>query len=253
MSPQEIKSKGRNARKNRTNLELKGDPDRSTKIDNGKRQLIITKAITLFANSGYDNVKISDITSSIGIAKGTLYLYFKTKKDLFIECFGELNRLLQTLETLDEIHNEKDFYLRNRNRWVRFAERYSDFGGILNALRTACGSNDIEIRTKARETYDVIIEPLRRDIVNAIENGSDPDLDPELISHYFLGASESLAFRLYIDKRYTINDISEVIKNLCRKVMTPNRSGVDSEKRDDDAIGKITDKCGTSNGVSPSQ
>lgn len=53
-----------------------------------KEQAILTKnniyniAIDLFNKNGYENVSIEDITNKAGIAKGTFYLYYKSKKDL---------------------------------------------------------------------------------------------------------------------------------------------------------------------------
>lgn len=249
MPHQEFDRKSRKIRSYRTSRGLSEASNTISDTDGGKRQLIISKAITLFAKFGYDNVRISDITNSIDIAKGTLYLYFKTKDDLLLECFGELNRLLQILENRDEIRNEKDLSQKNRNRWIGFAARYSEFGGLLNLLRTSCGSNDEVIRKKARDTYDLFIEPLRRDIKNAIEEGSVCDIDPELASYYLVGAAESLAFRLNIDNRYTITGIGKAVYRLNEKALAPDKSEERADKSEDDRIGMISDIGGTSTEV----
>jgi len=244
-----LEAKSRKARRSGTDGESNGSSDVNGRTDNNKRQMIIRKAITLFANLGYDHVRISDITDSIDIAKGTLYLYFKTKKDLLMECFGELNRSLEMLESREEIRNEKDIYVKNTYRWIGFAERYSDFGGILNVLRTACRSQDEEIRLRAMETYDVIIEPLRRDIKSAIENGTICNVDPEITSYYLLGAAESLAFLLETNKRYTIKEIGEMVYYFNRKTLAPDISGEHPEKPKNNIFGKISDKCGTTSEI----
>ena len=53
-----------------------------------KRDRIIEAAIMVFHEHGYERARISDITDSLGIGKGTLYLYFRSKKDLLLQCLG---------------------------------------------------------------------------------------------------------------------------------------------------------------------
>ena len=53
-----------------------------------KRERIIEAAIMVFHEHGYERARISDITDSLGIGKGTLYLYFHSKKNLLLQCLG---------------------------------------------------------------------------------------------------------------------------------------------------------------------
>ncbi|MEW6605366.1 MAG: TetR/AcrR family transcriptional regulator [Thermoproteota archaeon] len=48
------------------------------------KEKIIQAAIESFSQSGYDRTKMEDIAKRLGLSKGTLYLYFKSKEDLFI-------------------------------------------------------------------------------------------------------------------------------------------------------------------------
>jgi AcrR family transcriptional regulator len=48
-----------------------------------KRQVIIDIAIDEFADNDYKNASISNIASRAGIAKGSLYQYFKDKRELY--------------------------------------------------------------------------------------------------------------------------------------------------------------------------
>lgn len=44
---------------------------------------IIAAALEVFADVGFAQAKISDIAKRAGVAKGTVYLYFQTKEELF--------------------------------------------------------------------------------------------------------------------------------------------------------------------------
>ena len=48
------------------------------------RNRIIHAAIESFGQTGFDRTKMDDIAKRLGLSKGTLYLYFKSKEDLFL-------------------------------------------------------------------------------------------------------------------------------------------------------------------------
>lgn len=48
------------------------------------KQLIIDKALQVFSSKGYHAATVEDIARAAGLAKGTLYQYFKSKKDLLL-------------------------------------------------------------------------------------------------------------------------------------------------------------------------
>jgi AcrR family transcriptional regulator len=47
------------------------------------KKRIIEAAITVFAKKGFHQAKMTDIAKEVGVSKGTLYQYFKSKEDLF--------------------------------------------------------------------------------------------------------------------------------------------------------------------------
>ena len=51
----------------------------------GKREDIIQSATHIFANKGFHLTNINEIAEQAGIGKGTVYEYFNSKSDLFLE------------------------------------------------------------------------------------------------------------------------------------------------------------------------
>jgi AcrR family transcriptional regulator len=49
-----------------------------------RRQQILTAATTVFAQKGYRHASVSDIIEAAGIARGTFYLYFQSKEEVFL-------------------------------------------------------------------------------------------------------------------------------------------------------------------------
>lgn len=74
-----------------TNSSLKQEPDpmksRAVKDDDKKvkKDLLVKAAISLFNKSSFEKISMDQIAKKAGVAKGTLYLYFKTKEELFLE------------------------------------------------------------------------------------------------------------------------------------------------------------------------
>ena len=50
-----------------------------------KRDLILDAALRVFGQRGFSQTRLSDVAEDAGIAKGTVYLYFSSKEELFRE------------------------------------------------------------------------------------------------------------------------------------------------------------------------
>ena len=57
-----------------------------------RKSQIMEKAKNLFAKKGYHSVIMEEVAQGCDVAKGTVYLYFDSKADLFIEIFVEAHR-----------------------------------------------------------------------------------------------------------------------------------------------------------------
>ena len=61
--------------------------ERCQEIREETRKKILHDSMLFFARNGFAGTKISDLADYIGIGQGTLYIYFKSKEDLFKEIF----------------------------------------------------------------------------------------------------------------------------------------------------------------------
>lgn len=62
-----------------------GDIDPASKKGR-KRRAILEVATAMFAEHGYRNTSMDEVAAKVGVAKGTLYLYFPKKIDLLFAC-----------------------------------------------------------------------------------------------------------------------------------------------------------------------
>ena len=50
---------------------------------NKTKRKIFEASMKLFAEKGYDATSVEEITSVVGVAKGTLYYHFSSKEEIF--------------------------------------------------------------------------------------------------------------------------------------------------------------------------
>lgn len=175
-----------------------------------KKQDIIDKAIEFFSKNGIAETKIEDITNTLGIGKGTLYLYFKGKKDLLLHCIERLTTIIIPKEIWLDIREETNYKLRFEKRLVAFLKVYPTFCGILNLINQSLESKDLALAKKAGEAYRLLAGPLMKDLRWAIKHGWARDIDQDVIAFIMLGLGEGLGNMLKIDPRYTPERVAEI-------------------------------------------
>ena len=65
--------------------------ERCQEIREETRSKILNDSMLYFAKNGFAGTKIGDLAKHIGIGQGTLYIYFKSKEELFNEIFALTN------------------------------------------------------------------------------------------------------------------------------------------------------------------
>jgi AcrR family transcriptional regulator len=187
---------------------------------NGDKALqIVKKGIELFNRLGYERAKVSDITDALQMGKGTFYLYFKNKKELLFECFRQLDFVISSLESSPEVRSAGGFFERLRPRFAGAHEHYVSLAGTINLIRLCSESADPEIRRCAQEAYRAIIDPLKRDLEIAIQQGVARTIDAELAISGLIGFGESIVNRTAQDDRYTVQEIDDLIIDFAEKAL----------------------------------
>jgi AcrR family transcriptional regulator len=65
-----------------------------------RRQAILDAALSIFAEKGFEAARLDDVAARAGIAKGTLYLYFRDKEGLFEELIrSAVSPILEAVST----------------------------------------------------------------------------------------------------------------------------------------------------------
>lgn len=191
------------ADRKRSKEEPLGDGQPETEIRDKRKQQIKDAAFKVFLEKGYQQTRIQDITTEAGISTGTFYLYYKDKRELFMDTVDDVIR--NTMTTVEEAVKRESDVLAGAAAAVRFyMENYNYFSGIINQLRGMMAEEQPLPREKFITLHDQLANPIRREIGAAIKKGLIRDVDPELLCHSIMGIVEFLSIRLTFDDEYSI-------------------------------------------------
>lgn len=108
-----------------------------------KKQLIMEKAIELFAKQGFEATTVQQITDYCGISKGAFYLSFKSKDELILALIDHF---------MVQITSDIDYIVRNSNKDVllydfyfkiyQTYQKHSDFAKIFVKDQTYSFNNE---------------------------------------------------------------------------------------------------------------
>jgi len=126
-----------------------------------KRQLIMQAALKVFSRKGYSPTALDEIAQEAGIAKGTLYLYFKDKEDLVCSTLMFVlddlkHRMLEAIpEDLPAVETLKRIALFMFQYFAENDEFYNIYVTILNYNLVSNYTSLIErMLERKRELYD---------------------------------------------------------------------------------------------------
>lgn len=79
--------------------------ERCQEIREEMRNTILQKSLLYFARNGFAGTKISDLSRNIGIAQGTIYVYFESKEELFREILklADYSQMLKRMKQLTNL------------------------------------------------------------------------------------------------------------------------------------------------------
>jgi AcrR family transcriptional regulator len=130
---------------------------------------LLAAALELFVEKGYAGTRLDDVASRAGVSKGTLYLYFDNKEELFKAVVREnvVARISETAGQIERFDGSSDALLAHvvRRWWTEYGDTTA--GGI-SKLMMAESNNFPEI---ARFFLEEVIEPWHALLGSAIRRG----------------------------------------------------------------------------------
>lgn len=141
-----------------------------------KRAKIIQIAGQLFATRPFHEVRLDDVAAAAAVGKGTLYIYFKSKEDLYVSVVHEgFARLVEQLRQQTTDQTSPQEALENIvRRLVGLAFEHPGFFELMRNLVQLKEHPQLDDLRKA--LIDLIIHTLRRGVRQGLWNDPHPEL-----------------------------------------------------------------------------
>ena len=135
---------------------------------NKTKRKIFETSMKLFAEKGYDATSIEEITSVVGVAKGTLYYHFSSKEEIFNFLIEEGMKLLKNSIS---IKTEKQEAYIDKLKAVILIEikiiiKYENFMSIVFSEIWGNSKRSNTCRKYVNEYLDIVKEILKKGIEN---------------------------------------------------------------------------------------
>jgi len=183
-------------------------------LKKNKREKILKAAISSFAQKGYHDTSISKIINKAGIARGTFYLYFENKRQIFDSILEnlivEIDRCIKKIEIGKERQNPLEQLKDNLRRIFTLFVENPELSRIL--LRHAAGL-DKESDQKITEFYNNIADKIGEALKLGIKMGLIRDCNPGIISFLILGSIKELIEHVTLTMK-SKSDINPVIDEI---------------------------------------
>jgi AcrR family transcriptional regulator len=156
------------------------------------RQKLLDAAEAVFGEMGYERASIVEITRSAGVAQGTFYVYFPSKKAVFVELVWELNRKLRrSLRTATDALVNADRFELERVGALTFLEFVQQHQSLYRIVRQA----EFVDEALFREYYRELSTNWRRGLEAAMERGEIRRFDPEALVYMLMGILDFVGMR----------------------------------------------------------
>jgi TetR/AcrR family transcriptional regulator, fatty acid metabolism regulator protein len=166
-----------------------------------KRERIIEAAITVFADRGFHQARVTDIAHRAGVADGTIYLYFRNKEDLLLTIFEEkmdliITSLKEAIASVDDPRERIRIFALNHYALVRRSRALAE---VLQVELRLSNKFLKEYRPEKLWRYlgvlgDIIREGQERGVLRA-------DVDPFLVMWAFFGAIDELGMQWILARK----------------------------------------------------
>jgi len=182
-----------------------------------RRAVILRAAIECFADRGYHATQISDIVRRAGVARGTFYLYFKSKHEIFHTILDEFMRDISAcIETID-LSSPTPPPIQMRANVERVVGAIAERPEVARILFNEAVGLDGEIDARLDEFYGGLIGRIAASIRKGIALGLVKESNPEIAACIIIGAVKELmiqsAFfrRISADRQAIVDGLMEAL------------------------------------------
>jgi AcrR family transcriptional regulator len=182
---------------------------------------ILDAARKIFAKKGFADATMDEIAATSGLAKGTLYLYFKSKRDVYLRTLqhGSTELLKRVTANTQEVTGVRAKLRTTIATRVEYAEENRDFIKIY-LTEFINVTHPVSINKDFRDVQLKLAQGLEQALRDAVEHGEIQPLDVETIAFTIQDMIRSLTTRRVLgsSKKNREEDIDILCDFICKGI-----------------------------------
>jgi len=183
------------------------------------RQALLDAAEAVFGETRFDAASITEITQRASVSQGTFYVYFDSKKAIFLELVRHLGKLAraklrQAIEDVDTRLEREEVGLRT------FLGFVAEHRNLYRIVRQA----EFIDEDAYRDYYRRFAEGYKGGLQRAVEAGEVAPVDVEALAYALMGISDFIGMRwvLWADDDEPVPEaVTAAVVHLLRNGLAP--------------------------------
>ena len=178
---------------------------------------LVDAAKRCFASKGYHATTVDDITRAAGVAKGTFYLYFDEKREIYYEVIRSFMQLIKDIgaSITATSADPRDLFARAERAARELIAVFMENRELARlAYRESMGL-DPELERMIADFYREIAQVAARNIEAAIALGLVRPVHPLLTAYAQIGMVERVLMAM-VDDPASVPDTDQLIRELMR-------------------------------------
>jgi len=194
------------------------------KLKEKRQAQIINSALAIALEKGFENSRMDDIVDHSKLSKGTIYYYYKSKKDLYLSLvdFWFIEYSTGILSTLDKKESASDQLIALFTYFIyQYKKSPSTFELMIEFWRMSRLDNDFNY--KLQKIYTQFLDYIAEIILTGIGNEEFKDVDPKITALSILINIEGIKwFSIFENSNVEAHEYMETITKFILKGLKKN-------------------------------
>ena len=172
-------------------------PTKKEVVSGYRRACILKAARKVFARHGFEGATMDDVAEACSIAKGTLYLYFKSKRQIYMGVFKQDLQILRetSQRAIDAAHSPGEKIRAFVTSRLAFCDCNNSFFKIYNSDASAIFVTPHPTHKELKEFYFEQSRVLESLIAEGIRSGELREVSPQAAAFAIYDMTRSLVSR----------------------------------------------------------
>jgi AcrR family transcriptional regulator len=166
------------------------------------KDTIIRESARLFLTNGFHGTSVKQITEAVGIGRGTLYWYFKSKDEILETIIYKFNTVFLD-GLIDTVSKCEGNFIAKYRAFHKFATEFARDNRELGLAFNAILNEIVGTNTKAEEVVKIVYERYRSFIEDMLENGKRDgsvrkDIDSTIFAHVIIASHSGMLMQWFV-------------------------------------------------------